>query len=229
MNTILLQCKNVTKTFLRNGNNLEVLRDVNLQIKSGNTVLIFGRSGQGKSVLLSLLCGLDNPTIGDIIFNGSSLSSYSSKEISKLRRTSIGIIFQNLNLISSWTALENVEAALEGIVDSSIERHRDAREMLEQVGLKDRFNHFPTEMSMGEQQRVAIARTLVRKPALILADEPTGDLDQESADDIAHLLHSFVEENNTALIVATHGHYPEHNFGQTLLLQYGSINEMPVK
>ena len=167
------------------------------------------------------------PTNGDIYFDGIWLNSCSSLQWETLRRTSIGIIFQNLNLVPSWTALEQVEAALEDIVPSSNKRRIRAIAMLEEMGLADRLNHLPGELSMGEQQRVAIARTLIREPKLILADEPTGDLDPRTAEDILYLLHKQVLHSKTALLVATHGNFPEIYFDRRYFLNNKSLVPFP--
>jgi putative ABC transport system ATP-binding protein len=192
-------------------------------------MLLFGKSGQGKSVLLSMLCGLDDPTSGNIYFDGVWLRSCTPKQLESIRRTHIGIIFQNLNLIPSWTALENVEAALEDILTSPKTKRKRTQALLEEIGLADRLNHLPGELSMGEQQRVAIARTLIREPKLILADEPTGDLDAETAEQIVHLLRSYREKTNAALFVATHGSFPDIHFDRTLILNNGTISPLSDK
>jgi len=192
-------------------------------------MLLFGKSGQGKSVLLSMLCGLDDPTSGNIYFDGVWLRSCTPKQLESIRRTHIGIIFQNLNLIPSWTALENVEAALEDIVSSPKTKRTLAQTLLEEIGLADRMDHIPGELSMGEQQRVAIARTLIREPKLTLADEPTGDLDAETAEQIVHLLRSYIEKTNAALFVATHGSFPDIHFDRTLILNNGIVSPLSDK
>ena len=139
MNTPLLRCQNISKIFHLGQKKLEVLRNIEFQIFSSETVLLFGKCGQGKSVLLSLLCGLDHPTRGDIYFDGNWFSSCTQSQLGYLRRTQIGIIFQNLNLVPSWTAIENVAAALEDIVPSSKTRHSRAHNLLEEMGLADRL------------------------------------------------------------------------------------------
>ena len=229
MNTPLLRCQDVSKTFRASQQKLEVLNNIEFHIYSGETILLFGKSGQGKSVLLSMLCGLDSPTHGDIYFNGVYLSSCTLKQLEIIRRTQIGIVFQNLNLIPSWTAVENVEAALEDILASPKTKRKCAQALLEEMGLADRLNHLPNELSMGEQQRVAIARTLIREPKLILADEPTGDLDAETAEQIVYLLRSYIQKTNAALFVATHGCFPDMHFDRTLILNNGTLAQLSNK
>jgi putative ABC transport system ATP-binding protein len=226
MNTPLLRCQNISKTFQRGQKKLEVLRNIDFQVYSGETVLLFGKCGQGKSVLLSLLCGLDHPTRGDVYFDGVWFSSCTRNQLAYLRRTQIGIIFQNLNLIPSWTAMENVAAALEDIVPSSKKRQSRAQGLLEEMGLAGRFDHLPIELSMGEQQRVAIARTLIREPKFILADEPTGDLDAATANQILHLLRSYLKRTNSTFLVATHGIYPDMNCDRILNIQQGTVSQL---
>jgi putative ABC transport system ATP-binding protein len=226
MNLPLLRCQNISKTFHVGQKKLEVLRNIEFQICSGETVLLFGKCGQGKSVLFSLLCGLDHPTRGDIYFDGVWFSSCTQEQLADIRRTQIGVIFQNLNLIPSWTAVENVAAALEDIITSSKKRHSRAQSLLEEMGLADRLDHLPIELSMGEQQRVAIARTLIREPKFILADEPTGDLDATTAGQIIHLLRSYLKKTNSTLLVATHGIYPDMNCDRILNINHGMLSQL---
>ena len=225
----LLRCQDVSKTFQTSQKKLEVLNNIEFHICSGETILLFGKSGQGKSVLLSMLCGLDDPTSGNIYFDGVWLRSCTPKQLESIRRTHIGIIFQNLNLIPSWTAIENVEAALEDILTSPKTKRKRAQALLEEIGLADRLNHLPGELSMGEQQRVAIARTLIREPKLILADEPTGDLDAETAEQIVYLFRSYIQKTNAALFVATHGSFPDIHFDRTLILHHGTVSQLSDK
>jgi putative ABC transport system ATP-binding protein len=212
MTRFLLKCQDVTKTFHTRQKRLEILKGVNFSARQGETILVFGKSGQGKSVLLSLLCGLDFPTAGEIWFDSTSLRSCSPRQMSEFRRTKIGIVFQSLNLIQSWTARA---------------RRRQAAELLETIGLAERFDHLPSEMSLGEQQRIAIARTLIRKPTLVLADEPTGDLDDGTARDIVHLMRSYVQERKATLVIASHGHFPPEYFDQVLILNDGIVSHLP--
>ena len=220
---MLLQCQDVTKTFHTHGRELQVLKGINFSIESGESVMIYGKSGQGKSVLLSLLCGLDVPTSGDIIYQHTSLRLYSLDLLAELRRDHIGIIFQNSNLIPSWTAIENVEAALEGSYYSSRERRNKSAALLDLLKLGDRFHHLPSELSMGEQQRVAIARALVRDPKIILGDEPTGDLDEETAHEILRILFFYLEEQKTSLLITSHGHFPIQYIDRMYFLNDGKL------
>jgi putative ABC transport system ATP-binding protein len=226
MNDIILRCQDISKTFETGHREIKVLDKINFHIYPGETVLLFGKSGQGKSVFLSLLSGLDFATSGDVYFDGVWFQSCTPKRLEFIRRSQIGIIFQNLNLIPSWTALENVEAALEDIVKSSKLKRSCAITLLGKIGLADRLYRFPGELSMGEQQRVAVARTLIKRPKLIIADEPTGDLDLITSEQIINLLRSYTQKTNAALLVATHGSYPDSNFDRTLILDNGNISSL---
>jgi putative ABC transport system ATP-binding protein len=221
--THLLRCQGISKTFQTDQGAIEVFKQVEFHICAGESILLFGKNGQGKSVLLSLLCGLDSPTQGDIYFDGMWFHSCSQKRLEMIRRTHIGIIFQNLNLIPSWTALENVEAALEDILPSPKAKRNRAQALLEEMGMADRVHHLPGELSMGEQQRVAIARTLIREPKMILADEPTGDLDDATAEQILQLLHRHVQKTRATLLVATHGSFRKIHFDRTFNLNHGTL------
>jgi putative ABC transport system ATP-binding protein len=226
MTTQILQCKDLSKSFLVDGMEVSILRHIDFAVREGETLLIMGRSGQGKSVLLSLLAGLDSPTTGEIIFEGNSFRSLSGEQSTHLRRTRIGIIFQNFNLVPSWTALENVEAALEGFSFSSRNKRSKAILLLERFGLRDRLHRFPTTLSMGEQQRVAIARTLIREPQLILGDEPTGELDEETAENILQNLLAYTTHHRTSMLITSHGHFPKQYADRVLHLKDGTLQEI---
>ena len=226
INAPLVRCEHLSKSFSMDHMERHVLREAEFQICPGETVLLFGKSGQGKSVLLSLLCGLDKPTMGDIYFDGIWYSSCTQKQLAEIRRKHIGIIFQNLNLIPSWTAVENVAAALEDFVPSANIRNARARQLLEEMDLADRLHHLPAELSMGEQQRVAIARTLIREPKFILADEPTGDLDAVAAGQIVHLLRTYIHHTNSTMLIATHGVFPAMNCDRILNITGGVLTQL---
>jgi ABC-type lipoprotein export system ATPase subunit len=226
MKTPVLQCNDLSKSFPIHGKEISVLHHIEFTVMECETLLIMGRSGQGKSVLLSLVSGLDLPTTGEIIFQGNSFRSMTRNQSAYLRRTQIGIIFQNLNLIPSWTALENVEAALEGFPFSSKDKRSKSTMLLKQFGLQDRLHHFPATLSMGEQQRVAIARTLIREPQLILGDEPTGELDEETAENILQNLLTYTTQHRTSMLITSHGHFPKQYANRVLHLKDGTLQEM---
>ena len=213
------------KNFAVRGHTINVLKGVTLSVAAGETVVIRGRSGQGKTVLLWLLSGIDLPTAGEVRFEGKPFHQMKDEELAKLRRESIGLLFQNFNLINSWTARENVEAALVGGPDTPASRRTKADTLLGQMGLSDRLDNLPTELSIGQQQRVALARALINDPVLLLADEPTGNVDPEMAEELCSLLDRYVREKHASLIVATHGHYPgETRADRCLLLQDGRLH-----
>ncbi|GKX52833.1 lipoprotein-releasing ABC transporter ATP-binding protein LolD [Budvicia aquatica] len=203
-NSLLLQCTDLCKTYQEGKLKTEVLKHVAFSMQPGELMAIVGSSGSGKSTLLHLLGGLDAPTAGDVIFKGRSISSMSSGEKAELRNTQLGFIYQFHHLLPDFTALENTAMPLMiGNVKPSEAQDR-ARQMLSAVGLEHRAAHRPSELSGGERQRVAIARALVNNPALVLADEPTGNLDQRTADSIFELLGNLNRQQGTAFLVVTH-------------------------
>ena len=187
---------------LHDGGAIAALRNVDLQIGAGDCVAIVGPSGSGKSSLVNLLCGIDRPTAGTVLWGGQAL--HTRQDWARLRRQSIGIIFQEFNLIPTLTALENVELALLGRRLSAKLRYARAGAVLERVGLAPRTHHIVTKLSGGERQRVAIARAIVNEPKLLLADEPTGNLDSVAAANVADLLFNLRETNGMTLILVTH-------------------------
>jgi len=187
---------------LYDGGAIAALRNVDLQIKAGDCVAIVGASGSGKSSLVNLLCGIDYPTTGTVSWEGRPLRS--RRSWARLRRDGIGIVFQEFNLIPTLTALENVELALFGRGLSATHRNARAAVVLDRVGLDGRMHHLVTKLSGGERQRVAIARAIVMEPKVLLADEPTGNLDSINAASVADLLFRLRERTGTALILVTH-------------------------
>src|ERR1700675_2552624 len=186
----MYELSHVAKRYHRGQGDVEALRGVDLVIEDGEFLAIQGPTGQGKSTLMQLLGGLDHQTEGSVSFDGRELGALSERDLSELRARAFGFIFQTFNLIPTLTAVENVETALVPLKVSGDERRRRARAALEDVGLTGRANHLPGELSGGEQQRTAIARALVKDPRVILADEPTGNLDEVMRDEIIGLLES---------------------------------------
>ncbi len=225
MDNVLLECRNLEKTFKVRGREITVLNGVEFAVRPGEIITIIGRSGEGKSVLLWLLSGLDRPDSGQVVFKGCPLADLSNRELARLRRAEIGMIFQNFNLVASWTAVENVESAMRHNGMSPPARRKKAVEALTELGLGDRLDNLPAELSIGQQQRVAIARTLANDPTLILADEPTGDVDPETAREIIDLLLAPVKEKGATLIVATHGNFPLETAHRVLVLKDGRLTE----
>jgi ABC-type lipoprotein export system ATPase subunit len=180
------------------------LRGVTLEVASGERVALLGKSGSGKSTLLNLLGGLDRPTSGRLVVGGLAVDRLSPRELARFRSATVGIIFQSFNLILSRTALENVELPMIFAGRHPRERRSLARDALEAVGLGKRLHHRPTEMSGGENQRVAVARALVNRPEIVLADEPTGNLDSATAQDVIGLILDHVQSQGATLILVTH-------------------------
>lgn len=204
MNKILLQCDNLCKRYQEGNVQTDVLHDVSFSVNEGETVAIVGSSGSGKSTLLHLLGGLDTPTSGDVIFGDRQLSQLSSTAKAELRNRELGFIYQFHHLLPDFTAQENVAMPLLIGKHKPADITQRARDMLQAVGLLHRANHRPSELSGGERQRVAIARALVNNPRLVLADEPTGNLDARNADAIFALLGELNASQGTAFLVVTH-------------------------
>lgn len=203
-NQLLLQCDNLCKTYQEGKLHTDVLRDVTFAMQPGEMMAIVGSSGSGKSTLLHLLGGLDTPTSGEVIFKGASLNGMSSAAKAELRNSQLGFIYQFHHLLPDFSALENVAMPLLIGGGKSADIQEKARAMLTAVGLEKRAHHRPSELSGGERQRVAIARALVNNPSLVLADEPTGNLDQRTADSIFDLLGELNVRQGTAFLVVTH-------------------------
>ena len=201
MNT-LLQFSDVHLQY-QNGQNLtEVIKGINFSINQNERLAIVGKSGSGKTSLLMLMAGLEKPTLGSIKFQNQELTTYSEDQLTDFRKKNIGIVFQSFYLIPSYTALENVALSLE--INFQKNALVQAEEILTDLGLKDRLFHFPNQLSGGEQQRVAIARAIINKPELILADEPTGNLDEDNSQVIADLLFNVSQKYQKSLCLVTH-------------------------
>jgi putative ABC transport system ATP-binding protein len=194
----------VTKDYPKGRQTVHALRGVDLEIPDGEWLAIQGPTGHGKSTLLQIIGGLDRPTSGSVLFEGDDLARLRETQVTKVRATSIGFIFQTFNLIPTLSAQENVETALVPLGVSDRSRRARAAEALSSVGLGDRLKHLPGELSGGQQQRVAIARALVKEPKVLLADEPTGNLDEDTRDEIIGLLEKLWQENGLSLIMVTH-------------------------
>ena len=200
----LLELVNVSKSYVSESEEINPLRGINLRIYEGQFIAVVGRSGSGKTTLLNVMAGLDKPTIGDILIQGSNMTAMDEKSLTEIRRTTIGFIFQSFGLLPLLSAFENVELPLRISGVEHNERFDRTKEALEIVGLNPRSNHRPYELSGGEQQRVSIARAIVTKPAIILADEPTGELDSTNAKSIFGLFKDMVVERGMTIIAATH-------------------------
>ena len=198
----LLELKQITLNYKNYNTSVEVIKGIDLKINSGEKVAVVGKSGSGKTSLIMLMAGLEQPSSGEIIFDQQPISTFNEDELADIRKKKIGIVFQSFYLIPNYTALENVSLILEiNGIDNSKQK---AEELLVQFGLKDRLHHFPTQLSGGEQQRVAIARSMAVKPKLILADEPTGNLDSENSQMISNLLFEYANKNQSSFVLVTH-------------------------
>ena len=198
----LLKLTDINLNYKTDNNLIKVLQDINIEVKLKETLSIVGESGSGKTSLIMLIGGLEKVSSGKIFFENNEITNMSEDEISNIRRKNIGIVFQSFYLIPNYTALENVSLTLE--INKISNAEIKAKEILERFGLSERFYNLPSQLSGGEQQRVAIARSIVMKPKLILADEPTGNLDSENSELISKILFDYVSEEKASLIMVTH-------------------------
>lgn len=200
----LIELQKVSKTYFRGKERLDVLRDLDLEIAEGSFDALMGPSGSGKTTLLNLIAGLDRPSSGTLRVAGADLGSMGEEQRARWRAQNIGFVFQTFNMMPVLTALENVELPLLLTKLPAAERRQRARTALKVVGLEERMDHYPRQLSGGQEQRVTIARAIVTDPKIIVADEPTGDLDRESADDILRLLGKLNTEFNKTIVMVTH-------------------------
>lgn len=198
----LLKLKKINLKYQTGKDTIRVLQDIDLIIKKKETISIVGESGSGKTSLIMLIGGLEKVTSGKIYFQDQDITSLTEDEVSEIRRKNIGIVFQSFYLIPNYTAVENVALTLE--LNKFKKPYDQAKELLDRFGLKNRLNNLPSQLSGGEQQRVAIARSIAMKPELILADEPTGNLDSENSKMISDILFNYVKEEESSLILVTH-------------------------
>jgi putative ABC transport system ATP-binding protein len=198
----LLKLKKINLKYQTDKDSIKVLKDIDLTTKKKDTISIVGESGSGKTSLIMLIGGLEKATSGKIFFQDQEITALSEDEVSEIRRKHIGIVFQSFYLIPNYTAVENVALTLE--LNKLKNPEKQAKELLDRFGLKNRFNNLPSQLSGGEQQRVAIARAIAMKPELILADEPTGNLDTENSIMISDILFKYVKDEGSSLIMVTH-------------------------
>lgn len=219
----LISLKGVSKSYERGGETLKVLQNLDLEIAKGSFEALMGPSGSGKSTLLNLLAGLDKPTSGTIEIAGKRLDQLSDSALARWRADTVGFIFQSYNLLPVLTAVENVELPLLLTKVPSNERRKRAQTALRVVGLEDRSSHYPRQLSGGQEQRVAIARAIVNDPALIVADEPTGDLDRSAADDILDLMEKLNKDLGKTIIMVTHDPAAAERAAVQLRLDKGAL------
>ena len=202
----MIQLKNITKSFDLNKNKVEVLKGINLQIADDEFIALMGPSGSGKSTLLGILAGIDSPTSGEIYIYGQDISKKKEDELARFRNENVGIVFQAYNLIPSLNAIQNVKAPLYAGKNKLTSKEIDerAKKLLDIVGLSHRETHKPGELSGGEQQRVAIARALIKNPKILVADEPTGNLDAKTGEEILDLILKINKDMHLTIIMATH-------------------------
>ncbi|MCZ0944400.1 MAG: ABC transporter ATP-binding protein [Gammaproteobacteria bacterium] len=221
----VVSCKGVEKTFIKGRESVEVLAGINLEIEEGDFLALMGPSGSGKTTLLNLIGGLDHPSAGSVVVGGQPLAEMSAKQLAKWRSANVGFIFQFYNLLPVLSAQRNVELPLLLTALSGKQRQANAAAALQIVGLADRAKHKPGELSGGQQQRVAIARAIVADPGLLVCDEPTGDLDRDTADEILKLLETLNGEYGKTIIMVTHDPKAAEHAAQVLRMDKGLLVE----
>lgn len=217
----ILKITGLEKTYLSGNKQLTVLHDISFEVEKGQTFSIVGPSGSGKTTLLGLCAGLDRPNVGRVELCGQDLAALNEDQRARLRNEKVGFVFQNFQLLPTLTALENVSVPLElqGVKEATLR----SKVLLEKVGLADRINHYPSQLSGGEQQRVALARAFANSPEILFADEPTGNLDTETGDKVIQLLFDLNKENGTTLVIITHDLDLANRTQQILRLKGGKI------
>jgi len=229
MSDHILIMKNLSRVFIAGKNTVRALKDTTIEIKKGDFVAIMGPSGSGKTTLLNILGCLDKPTTGNFILDGVDITKLNENSLSDIRRDKIGFVFQDANLMPILNAIENVELPMECNGTSKNERLKRAKYLLGLVGLEDRMKQRPNQLSAGEKQRVAIARAFANKPAIILADEPTGNLDSETGSHIMDLLTQLNQSIGTTIIVVTHDDKMALYAKKKMVIEDGKITNMFVK
>ena len=223
MSELVLETEKLDKVYKLGGRQVRALSDVNLQVKKGDFISIMGPSSCGKTTLLNMLGCLDKPTYGKVILDGVDITKVPEKNLYKIRKYKVGFVFQTFNLLPYLNAIENVELAMEGTKKSKDGKRKRARELLKMVGLSEREEHKPHKLSAGEQQRVAIARALANNPSIVLADEPTGNLDSKTGYEIIRLLGKLNIEQGTTIVIVTHDSHKAAHAGRMLFLSDGKL------
>ena len=225
MSDIILECRGLYKTYQQGDLNVEVLRGIDLSIQVGERVAIMGASGSGKSTLMHLLGGLEKPTRGEVILDGNNLSKISASKLSRLRNRSLGFIYQFHHLLGEFTLIENVAMPLLIGGQSAKNARTQAMALLQRVGLGHRMRHKPGELSGGERQRAAVARALINKPHCVLADEPTGNLDSKTAEQVYQLMLELNQELNVSFLIVTHDPELAAKMDKVLHMEDGVITD----
>jgi ABC-type lipoprotein export system ATPase subunit len=225
MNNNNIKCISLSKEYISKTQKVVAVKNINLQINQGSTVLLKGRSGAGKSTLLNLMSGLIKPTSGQVMYDNICFSELTDSELSSHLLEKIGIIFQSFNLLPTYTVYENIEIATvpKGLNSNTVKENIDL--YLEKFNLKDKSHLMPSELSAGQQQKVAMIRTLIKQPSVIFADEPTGSVDEETAEEILNHLMNYKKEKDVTLVIATHGNFPEKIADRVYIIENGHIKE----
>lgn len=227
--SILVKVKDLHKVFHRGGERIDVLQGLNLEVASGDFLALMGPSGSGKTTLLNLIAGLDRPTQGSVEVAGERIDRMADGKLARWRAQHVGFVFQLYNLLPVLTAERNVELPLLLAPLSGTERKRHVTTALSVVGLADRARHYPRQLSGGQEQRVAIARAIVADPTLLLCDEPTGDLDRKSEDEILALLQALNRQHGKTIVIVTHDPHAAARARRTLYLNKGTLSTEPVE
>jgi len=222
---VILELKNITKTYTTGGNQFTALDNVSLKIYQGEFVSITGPSGSGKSTLMHIIGLLDNPTSGEVLLNGKDISQFKEHQLAQIRNVTLGFVFQQFNLLAKTSSLENVLLPLLYSDVPKKDRQKMGMDLLIKVGLQDKFNNTPAQLSGGQQQRVAIARALVNNPKIVLADEPTGNLDSKSGEDVMKFFHQLNEKEGRTIVFVTHDMDLAKQANRTIIIKDGKISE----
>ena len=226
MNKMILNIKNLTKTYQSGPQTVEVIKGIDMEIEHGEIIIIMGPSGVGKSTLLHLIGGLDKPTSGDIIVDGTNIFELENSKLAHFRNTSVGFVFQFHHLLPEFSALENL--MIPGMINKSdpVKLRNKCVKLLERVDLSERIDHKPSQLSGGEQQRVAVARALVNQPKLVLADEPTGNLDKRNSESLYNLILDLNKSLNQTFIIVTHNEMMTKNADKVIELEDGKVKSL---
>ncbi|MBC7958299.1 MAG: ABC transporter ATP-binding protein [Vallitaleaceae bacterium] len=225
----MIECRALTKTYVMGKERVDALKGIDLKIEKGEFVALLGKSGSGKSTLLNMLAGLERPTTGEVYVKEEPLHSLSETKITNIRKKHVGFIFQSYNLLPNHTALENVTLPLIFNRLSERERHKRGKAMLAAVGLEERLNHKPNQMSGGQQQRVSIARAFINQPEIVFADEPTGNLDTKTAQEVIKLMLDMIKEYNQTFIMVTHDEETSQYADRIVYIKDGLVDRIVSK